>query len=190
MTGAAACAHLTMPSQIVIAYWLVPSEPARSYFQRLINDFAQRYDGPEFEPHVTVHVGANCGDAVEGVLSKVTRGCERIVLQALEINHSSEFTKTLFVQFAGTAQLVQLHQNIRTAAHDSLVYQLNPHMSLLYKAMSSEHRGQLACSIDVPFPEVTFDLLRAVRCISSTQSRADVEAWRVVAAMSLGSLGV
>lgn len=174
-----------MPRQIVIAYWLIPSEPARSHFQSLINDFAQRYEAPTFEPHVTVHVGGNCWDAVDGVLSKVARGCERIVLQALGVNHSSEFTKTLFVQFAATTQLVHLHQNIRTAEHDSLVYQLNPHMSLLYKTMSSEHRGQLACSIEVPFPEVAFDSVRAVRCISPTQSRADVEAWRVVANTSL-----
>jgi 2'-5' RNA ligase len=179
-----------MPGQIVIAYWLIPSEPARSYFQRLIQDFAERYDAPEFEPHVTVHVGADCGDAVEGVLSKVARGCERIVLQALEVNHSLEFTKTLFVQFAATTQLHQLHQNICTAAHDSSAYQLNPHVSLLYKTISSEHRRKLACSIEVPFPEVMFDSLRAVRCISPAQSRADVEAWRAAAAVSLGSFGV
>lgn len=176
-----------MSRQIVIAYWLIPSEPARSYFQRLIKDFAQRYDAPEFEPHVTVHGGANCGEAVEGVLSKVARGCEWIVLQAREIGDSSEFTKTLFVQFAVTMQLKQLHQNIRTATQDSSEYQLNPHLSLLYKTISSEHRRQLACSIEVPFPEVTFDSLRAVRCISPTQSRADVEAWHVVAEKDLGT---
>jgi 2'-5' RNA ligase len=172
--------------QIVIAYWLIPSEPARSFFQSLINDLAQRYDAPEFEPHVTVNVGAKCTGAVEGVLSKATRSCERIVLQALEVSHSSEFTKTLFVQFAVTTQLQQLHQNIRITAHDSSDYQLNPHMSLLYKTMSSEHRRQLAGSIEVPFPEVTFDFLRAVQCISPTQSRADVEAWHVIAEKDLG----
>jgi len=173
--------------QIVVAYWLIPSEPARGYFQSLINGLAQRYDAPEFEPHVTVHVGANCGEAVEGVLSKVARGCEWIVLRAREIGDSSEFTKTLFVQFAVTTQLKQLHQNIRTATQDSSEYQLNPHLSLLYKTISSEHRRQLACSIEVPFPEVTFDSLRAVRCISPTQSRADVEAWHVVAEKDLGT---
>jgi hypothetical protein len=36
-------------------------------------------------------------------------------------------------------------------------------------------------SIEVPFPEVTFDSLKAVRCISPTRNCADVEAWRVMA---------
>ena len=175
--------------RIVIAYWLIPSEPARSYFQSLINNLAQRYDAPVFESHVTVHVGAKCTDGVEGVLSEAARGCERIVLQALEINGSSEFTKTLFVRFAVTTQLQRLNQSIRIAAQNSSDYQLNPHLSLLYKTISIQDRHLLTHSIDVPFPEVTFDSLKAVRCVSPTQSRADVEAWRVVAERPLGSIG-
>ena len=179
-----------MSRQIVIAYWLIPSEPARSYFQSLINDLAQPYDAPKFEPHVTVYVGANCTDAGEGVLSKAARSCERVVLRALEVSDSSEFTKTIFVQFAAAAQLQQLNHSIRSAAQDSSDYQLNPHMSLLYKRMSIQDRHLLVHSIEVPFLKVMFDSLKAVRCISPTQSRADVEAWRVVAERPFGSIGV
>ena len=175
--------------RIVIAYWLIPSQPARSYFQNLINDLAERYNAPEFEPHVTVHVGVECTDTVDEVLSKAARGCEQIVLQALEVNGSSEFTKTLFVRFAVTTQLQRLNQSIRIAAQSSSDYQLNPHLSLLYKTISTQDRHLLTHSIDVPFPEVTFGSLKAVRCVSPTQSRPDVEAWRVVAEKPLGSIG-
>jgi 2'-5' RNA ligase len=176
--------------RIVIAYWLIPTEPAHSYFQSVINHLAQRYNAPKFEPHVTIHVGANCPDTVGAVLSKAAQGCERIVLHALGIGGSSEFIKTLFVQFAVTTQLQQLSQSIRTAAQDSSDYQLNPHLSLLYKTMSNQDRSLLTHSIEVPFPEATFDSLKAVRCISPTLSRADVEAWRVVAEEPLGSIDV
>jgi 2'-5' RNA ligase len=158
--------------RIVIVYWLIPSQAARSYFQNLINDLAERYNAPEFEPHVTVHVGVDCTDTVDGVLSKAARGCERIVLHALEVNGSSEFTKTLFVRFAVTTQLQRLNQSIRIAAQNSSDYQLNPHLSLLYKTISIQDRHLLTHSIDVPFPEVTFESLKAVRCVSPTQSRA------------------
>jgi 2'-5' RNA ligase len=176
-----------MPRRIVIAYWLIPAEPARSYFRSVTNHLAQRYNAPQFEPHVTIHVGVNCTDAVDGVLSKAARGCERIVLQALEVSNSSEFIKTLFVQFVVTAQLQRLNQSIRNAAQDSSDYQLNPHLSLLYKKMSIRDRRLLTYSIELPFAEVTFDSLKAVRCISPTQTRADVEAWRVVAEKDLGT---
>jgi 2'-5' RNA ligase len=175
--------------RIVIAYWLIPSEPARSYYQSLIRDLAERYDAPEFEPHVTVHVGVDCTDTVGEVLSKAARGCERIMLQALEVSGSSEFTKTLFVHFAMNTELHRLNHSIRTASRDSSDYQLSPHLSLLYKTVSTPDRHLLTHSIDVAFPEVTFDSLKAVRCVSPTQNRADVEAWRVVAQKPLGSIG-
>jgi 2'-5' RNA ligase len=169
-----------------MAYWLIPTEPARSYFQRLVNEFAQRYDAPHFEPHVTVYVGANCTD-IDGVVSKAAADSEQIVLQLREVRGSSEFIKTLFLQFAMSRQLQRLNRSIRAAAHDASDYDLNPHLSLLYKKISIQERRLLMRSIQVPFPEVTFDSLKAVRCISPTQSRADVEAWQVAAEKVLGT---
>ncbi|MGH7982312.1 MAG: hypothetical protein ACREFF_04095 [Candidatus Udaeobacter sp.] len=174
-----------MSRRTVIAYWLIPAEPARSFFQRVINDLARRYDAPPFEPHVTIHVGANRATAAESALSKAARACTLIKLKALEIGHSSEFTKTLFVQFALSTEMRQLNEIIRDAAQDSFHYGLKPHLSLLYKKMPTVARRELMDSITVPFLEVTFDGLKAVRCVSSTRTRADVEAWRVVAATEL-----
>jgi 2'-5' RNA ligase len=170
-----------VPRRIVIAYWLIPTEPARSYFQNIINDLAERYAAPEFEPHVTVHVGVDCTETVDEVLSKAGRSSKKIALQVLNVSSSSEFVKTLFVHFTQSAQLQQLNQSIRTAAQDSSDYQLSPHLSLLYKRLSIRDRRLLTHSIDVPFSEVTFDSLKAVRCVSPTRSRVDVEAWRVLA---------
>ena len=171
---------LPVSRRIVIAHWLIPAEPAHRFFQDLINDLARRYDAPVFEPHVTIYVGANSTDAVNTTLSKGARDCKRIMLQALEVSHSDEFIKTLFVEFGLNTKLRQLNQVIRSAAQDSSDYDLKPHLSLLYKRMSVQPRRQLARSIEVPFSQVVFDSLKAVRCISPTQNRADVEVWRVV----------
>ena len=171
---------LPVSRRIVIAQWLIPAEPAHSFFQDLINDLARRYDAPVFEPHVTIYVGADSTDAVDTMLSKAARDCEPIVLQALEISHSDEFIKTLFVEFGLNSKLRQLNQVIRSAARNPSDYDLKPHLSLLYKRMSVQTRRGLARSIEVPFSQVVFDSLKAVRCISQTQSRADVEAWCVV----------
>ena len=179
-----------LPRGIVIAYWLIPAEPAHSFFQGAINDLARRYDAPLFEPHVTIHVGANHIDVAEHALSKAARECQSITVKALGIDHSDEFIKTLFVQFALNTNLQQLNAIVRSAAEDSSDYKLNPHLSLLYKKITPVVRSELADSINVPFSEVVFDTLQAVRCISPTQSRADVEAWRVITRRSLRSIGV
>src|SRR5207248_2995384 len=129
-------------------------------------------------------------DAVDATLSMAARNCEPIVLQSLEVSHSDEFIKTLFVQFAMNRQLQQVNQSIRAEVQDSSDYQLNPHLSLLYKRMSIQERCLLTRSIEVPLPEVAFDSLKAVRCVSPTRNRADVEAWRVIGEKPLGSIGV
>ena len=174
-----------MTRRTVVAYWLIPSEPAHSFFQRTINDLAHRYDAPVFEPHVTVHVGADRADTAEKTLRNAARDRKLIRLTPLGIDQSDEFIKTLFVQFAMSAELRKINNVIREAANDSAQYELKPHLSLLYKKMETAARRELAASINVPFSEVTFDAIKAVRCVSPTESGADVEAWHAVAAVSL-----
>jgi 2'-5' RNA ligase len=166
--------------QTVIAYWLIPSESAHSFFQALINDLARRYDAPVFEPHVTIHVGADRADAAEEALGDAARLFKLTGLRPLGIDQSNEFIKTLFVPFAMSAELRRINYFIRGAANDSMPYELKPHLSLLYKKLAAASRRKLAASISVPLSEVAFDTIRAVRCVSPTQSGADVESWQTV----------
>ncbi len=174
-----------MTRETVIAYWLIPSEPAHSFFQRIINDLARRCDALVFEPHLTIHIGADSVDPAKTAVRAAARECRFIGLKPLGIDESDEFIKTLFVQFAPTAELSKINVTIREAAGDSSQYELKPHLSLLYRNLATATRRELAASINIPFFEVTFDAIKAVRCTSPTNSRADVEAWHVIAAASL-----
>jgi 2'-5' RNA ligase len=176
---------LFVTRQAVIAYWLIPAEPAHSFFHRVIHDLARRYEAATFEPHVTLHVGAHRADSARQALAESARECTPIKLKPLGILQSDEFVKTLFVHFALSAELRQANEIIRNAAQDSSQYDLKPHLSLLYNKMEAAVRRELAASIVIPFSQVTFDRIKAVRCVSPTQSRADVESWRVVAAADL-----
>ena len=174
-----------MTRQGFIAYWLIPSEPAHSFFQRIINDLARRYDAPVFEPHVTIHVGADRVDAAKNALGHAARKCKLIGLTPLGTDQSDEFIKTLFVQFAMSAELRKTNDIIRAVANDSLQYELNPHLSLLYKNLATRARRELAASINIPLSGVSFDAIKAVRCVSPAECGADVKAWCVIAAASL-----
>ena len=74
-----------------------------------------------------------------------------------------------------TAELRKINDIIRETANDSSQYELKPHLSLLYKNLAAATRRELAASINVPLSEVTFDAIKAVRCVSPTESGADVE---------------
>ena len=172
-------------TQTVIAYWLIPSGPAHTFFQRIIIDLAGRYDAPAFEPHVTVHVGADQADAAETALEYAARECKLTTLTPLGIDKSDEFIKTLFVRFSMNAELRHINGIIRQGANDSSQYELKPHLSLLYKNLAAAIRRELAASITVPFSEISFDSLQAIRCVSPTQNRADVESWEMLASRML-----
>jgi len=163
----------------------MPSEPAHSCFQQIVNYLARRYDAPVFEPHVTIHVGADHAGAAKQAIADATRECTPIRLTPIGIHESEVFVKTLFVKFAVSVELRRINEVIRKAAHDSSQYQLEPHLSLLYKKMEAATRRELAASMKVSLSEVTFGAIKAVRCVSPTKSRADVEAWRVVATIPL-----
>ena len=171
-----------MTRQTLIAYWLIPSEPAHSFFQRIINDLACRYDAPVFEPHVTIHVGADQAHSATKALERAASECELVRLTPVGIDQSDEFIKTLFVQFAMNAELQKLNAIIRSAANDSVQYELKPHLSLLYKNLPGATRSELKDSNTLPFSEIPFDSLQAIRCVSPTRTGADVEAWELIAA--------
>ena len=179
-----------MTGQTVIAYWLIPSEPAHSFFQRIIKHLGRRYDAPVFEPHVTIHVGADCADAAKNALGEAAQAHKLIRLRTLGVDQSDEFIKTLFVQFAMSVELQRFNETIRTGAHDASRYELKPHLSLLYRNLAAATRHELAASISLPLADVTFDAIKAVRCVSPTRSGKDVKSWRVVGAAPLSDDGV
>lgn len=166
-----------MATEEIIAYWLCPAEPARSQFAQLIQDLAARFDAPVFEPHVTVYVAS----AEHENPKAVWKECEPFRLAVRRINSSDEFTKTLFVEFTAHARLAALTEAFRRASFSPSDYELNPHLSLIYKEMDPEAKRELAASIVLPFEEAVFDTVKAIISPAKIRSRKDVEAWRVIA---------
>jgi len=169
----------------IIAYWLCPAEPARGHLASLIRDLSRRFDAPVFEPHVTVYVTEAANEKPEVVLEQVMKSRGQYALSIRGLDFSEKFTKTLFVQFAPDPALAELSADLRRASVSPGDYELNPHVSLIYKEMDEETRRRLAASITLPFEEVTFDTVKAILSPAEVKSRKEVEAWRVVAERKL-----
>jgi Cyclic phosphodiesterase-like protein len=177
--------------QTALAYWLLPAEPARTFFAQTIRELAARFDAPVFDPHLTFFVvpdnavvaaagnsGRNQRPSPQAILQGI--GDIAIRLTALHIDYSAQFTKTLFVQFAKSEVLQQLADSSRTLTGTTERYLLDPHLSLLYKSLPEQSKRELASSIHLPFREVAFDSVCAVSCPSPTQTAADVHDWQLL----------
>jgi 2'-5' RNA ligase len=165
----------------ILAYWLCPAQPARGHLAKMVRNLAGQFDAPVFEPHVTIYVTDAKHETPEAVLQKVLKARQPFELAVAGLNYSGKFTKTLFVQFASNPKLTHLSEDLRRASTAQDDYQLNPHLSLLYKEMDEETKRELTTSIALPFGEVSFDTVKAIISPAEIKSRREVEAWRVVA---------
>ena len=169
----------------ILTYWLIPAEPARSYFASVISDLAARFSAPVFEPHLTVYATTMGNENGAALLEEVVTGGQAYSLQISGAGYSNEFTKTVFVRFHANEALSQLSANFRRASTIKDEYQIHPHVSLIYKTMPTGTKAEIANSVSLPFPEVRFDAAKAVISPAEIKSREDVAAWRVMATRKL-----
>ena len=169
----------------LVTYWLIPAEPARSFCASIIAELAARFDAPLFEPHVTIYAGGKGGENAEEVLNQALDGTRSIRLSVRDIQSSDEFTKTVFVQFEPSRALSELCRTFQQASALPDEYQLNPHLSLIYKKMTLSEKMDAVESVILPFTEVLFESAKAIISPARIESREDVEAWRVAAVQRL-----
>lgn len=168
-----------------MAYWLIPAEPMHRFLAATIAELAARFDAPLFEPHVTIYATRRGDDEPADVLNRALSDCRFFRLSVRDIQCSDEFVRTVFLQFEPNPRVAKLSRTLQQASalHDE--YQLNPHLSLIYKTMPSSMRTEVAASVSLPFTEVLFDSARGVSGPAQVRSRQDVESWRVEAEQRL-----
>jgi cyclic phosphodiesterase-like protein len=173
--------------KLVTIYWLIPAEPERELFRKIIRILAEEFDAPRFEPHLSLLATPLPKDrqATRRILERVK--ARPIRLKIRDISFSTIFTKTLFVRFKSSATLEKLIVDLARAAKSRVNSRPEPHVSLLYKKMKASLKKELASAINLPFREVSFDSIRAMRCVSPTATRADVERWRKITERRLKS---
>ena len=165
----------------MVAYWLIPAETARSFFVSTIGKLAARFDGPVFEPHVTIYVTRKGEDIPAEVLNRALVGYAPFRLSVRNLQYSDSFAKAVFVQFEPNSLLVRLSHAFQQASSLHDAYHLSPHLSLIYKKMTGTAKLDVSASVRLPFAEVHFDLAQAVICPVRTESHQDVKSWRIAA---------
>ncbi|MEP7014175.1 MAG: 2'-5' RNA ligase family protein [Verrucomicrobiota bacterium] len=173
----------TKHQDTVIAYWLVPAKPERDFFNDVIRILGGQMKAPRFEPHVTLVVAPQDRHPPKKILERIKAA--PIHLSVRGIGATSDFQRTLFVRLGSSKGLEKLSADVRRATKARGKNAASPHVSLLYKELPAATRRKLTSLVKLPFSQIVFDSIKAVRCPSSLRSRADVESWKVVATKSL-----
>jgi hypothetical protein len=163
-----------------ISYWLIPAEPERTLFGKIIDRLADRFDAPKFEPHVTLYSGPGIQTAhVERLLAQASAGISEVILRSSGIGYSAEFTRTLFVRYALDETAAKLSNSLKELSPDPEVYRFEPHLSLIYSHLPTDLKELLAHQTEIP-PLTRFKAIQAVMTGPVTRTNRDVETWRVI----------
>src|SRR5437667_4236044 len=155
-----------------ITSWAMPAGAAREFVDSIILELARRFQAPGSEPQLTVFVAPECSRPPREVLSEVPS--PDLVLVSREIDWSEKFTETLFVCFERNQTLLDLVEVIRKLSGGSEQYQIDPHLSLIYKKLPAKTKRALAEEIQMPFSDVRFKGICAMHCKSPTKPVYDV----------------
>ena len=166
-----------------IVYWLIPAKPKRELLSEIIRILAKQLDAARFEPHLTILAAPQDRQPPGKILRRIN--VSPIRLKVRDISCSGKFTRTLFVRFKSNDALKKLVVDLVRVTKSRAKVPRDPHVSLLYKKVPTATKRDLASTIRLPFREVVFDSIRAVRCALPTRTRREVEAWRVVATKRL-----
>jgi hypothetical protein len=138
---------------------------------------AERFDAAIFAPHVTLYAGPEIvGASPERILLEAARMYSLLVLRHEGIKHSDQFTKTVYVEFEETDEIIKLSEQLRQNHSCSSSYRFQPHLSLA--RLKADPREEVVASCVLPFSEIAFDRVTAIVAPDKTKSRADVEAWK------------
>jgi hypothetical protein len=166
-----------MRSKAVI-YWLTPAKPEYDLFRDFIRILAKQFHAPEFAPHLTLCV-EHGGRSPRTVMNQIRSRPIRLRVGAIGL--SAKFTKTLFVRVKSSPRLEKLVTDLGGSPKSSR----DPHISLIYRKLPPRIKRELAVAIELPFREILFDSIKAVRCIVPSRTRGDVESWRILATRKL-----
>src|SRR6266498_2801590 len=124
--------------------FLTPSGADFAYTTNLIRELCDKYDGPPFEPHVTVYSGELSElDTLAKMVSAAVSGIRPFSLNVRRIGCGEEYFKSLFIEFEEDPALKEIHERIRAGVEIESGYELVPHLSLLYSDMPLPHKEAL-----------------------------------------------
>ncbi|MBN1269679.1 MAG: 2'-5' RNA ligase family protein [Kiritimatiellae bacterium] len=171
------------------AVWLMPGSEERAKLARIIRDLAARHDVPAFDPHVTLFEGhRTAADQVERIVTAVVARADAFPLQATGLDHSADLFKTVFITFRRDPFLERLSRAIGQRLARPQQYNLQPHLSLVYKEMADEERKGVIAALEPPRPRILFDEVAVVNPGPTGEWR-DVANWEVEFSLLLGAPG-
>jgi hypothetical protein len=118
---------------VTCSLWLVPPEPLCARLATLVADLALRLGTVAFAPHVTLLGGIEAPeDALPSAAGSLAARLRPIEMRLGAVTLGSDFYRCVFVEVAGTPELLRAHALARECFTVAPGETFRPHLSLVY----------------------------------------------------------
>ena len=146
---------------------------------------AKKYNTYSFSPHLTIYgvIRAPQKD-IEEAIKYAFADIQKFCLNTVKLDYSGKFTKTLYIQFAINNILTSIHKRLNQKLSRYLInckeYNLNPHISLIYKRdLSVNEKERVIKNIELK-SEFVFDSYSIITASKPIEIEEDVKSFKEV----------
>ncbi|MFD1198862.1 2'-5' RNA ligase family protein [Brucella gallinifaecis] len=121
--------------------WLSPAYDDLVFLKEIIRNLSQRFNTPQFEPHVTLVPDMKC--SAEELLPQVIRlaiGRKPLELQIENVTGNESYFRSFYAALEKTPVLMRLKQESLEISRDAGLKSFLPHVSLAYGVEDSEFK--------------------------------------------------
>jgi 2'-5' RNA ligase len=129
--------------------WLMPSGEIYDRLATIIEDFSEKYEGPFFEPHVTL-LGFLPGTKEEILAHSLTlaKTLQPFDIRLTDLGYQDTYFHCLYVNVDVTVGIMEAHSQARKVFQSSRSSEFTPHLSLLYGDYSREIKDRIVSSLE------------------------------------------
>jgi len=172
-------------NEILCSICLNPDKCYSDYFKNIIASLAKKYNTFSFSPHLTIYgvIRAPQGE-IEEAINYAFTDIQKFSVNTIKLNYSDQFTKTLYIQLSKNNKLITINKRLSQKLSKYLInskeYDLNPHISLIYKhGMSANEKVKIISSFTLK-KEFVFDACSIITAPKPLEKEEDVKNFKEV----------
>ena len=156
----------------MFSIWVEPITTDAKYLLQIICNLGKKYGSPIFDPHITVYSGVQSISAAKSAIRNC-KDMKKFAVNVTDLAFSNNLWKTVFINVEKNQKLKQIHDSIKKNTPQRSQYELNPHLSLIYKKMTVSKKQEIIDSLRIK-RKFTFDKITIIA------SSKNVEKWKVI----------
>ena len=156
------------------AIWLTFSQNDKKYLGKIIKKIAKKYDAPEFEPHITIYGLIDIEiNLIKKILKKIARNNKLFISKKIKILQSKNLWKTIYIELENQKEFVKIYQNLKECFEQIEKNEFNPHISLVYKKLSTKEKTKIINQLDIK-QEFTIEEIVILKFFP------EIEKWKII----------